>query len=290
MSVNETTGLISGSSSYYGDGEKRAWEKYNKWAHLADRKNNVMYTARVGVLSLTVTGAILQAFGTLFVEANPIGKTLSIIGGIFIGAVPFISQMFLTKQHVHDRVNSRLVAELVKAEVYKAIARADQYNKDNYGRDQQFETALKDIITKVQPSKKLQNQISFSTFDTSTFEQDLISELEKYPTNRDFYLSARVDDQIKWLHKSSSNFYERSQWLSKAEAILSFVSGGIGVGGGSLGLENILGVWVSVIATAATAVTAHIHVMQYDAKATKVCTEHIILLPYYNLLGLVPFL
>lgn len=271
VQVSEKTVLLQASNKYAEAAEERAWEMFCKWQHLADKKQNTMFSVRVVVLSFTVIGAGFQALGTLFANPEGIEKILAMVGGILIGVAPFLSRTFLTKANVERKVNSRLMAELVKAEVYKSIARVNQYeNMDRYGRDEVFDTEYQNIIHKVQPSKEIRDEHAFSKYDTSEESMSFTQEMQKYLSNREFYIKTRIDIEIDDLQRRSSSLYRNAKFFDGIQNILSLISGAIGVGGGSLGIENKSGIWVSFFATAATALTAHIQSMQYEAKASKV--------------------
>ncbi len=240
-----------------------------KWEVLATSKQDTMFIARIGVLCLAVIGASFQALGSLF-ESSEMRSTLAMVGGFMIAAVPFISNKYLNETKVERRVNSRLMAELVKAEVYKSFARVGDYDKDSDGRSRVFDAEYENIVQKVQPSKQILDEMTFSNYDTSDDKRKLIHEVEQCSSNKEFYMDKRVNGQIDWLHKRSSSFYKRAQMYKGLESVLSFLSGGIGISAGYLGMEVQFGVWVSFFTTAATAVAVHTQTMQHEARAAKV--------------------
>lgn len=259
-------------------GERKIWEQSLKWEQLALNKENEVATARVSALYLTVIGAGLQTLGSQ-IGLQTLGSQIatgwicSVSGGICLGLVPIITSKFLSKNSVADRGNSRLIAELLQSEVHRSLA-----NVEPYGNHIRRGYNLKETASRIADSlmsDDLSNQLLVVDIDKE--------ELPRVPDDSDYktwYIEKRLNHAIALRKCDAENMLRRSQCYKAFQFTLSTIGGLIGIVGGAMSgsganqdivniVQGKLGVWVSVIAAASAAISAHCQSTKLDEEATR---------------------
>jgi len=251
-------------------GERKIWEQSLKWEKLALNKQNEVATARVSALYLTVLGAGLQTLGSQIIAT---GWICSVSGGLCLGLVPIITSKFLSKNSVADRGNSRLIAELLQSEVHRSLANVEPYGNHIRRGYNLKETANR--ITDYLMSDDLSNQLLVVDINKE--------ELPRVPDDSDYktwYIEKRLDHAIALRKSDAESMLRRSRCFKAIQFTLSTIGGLIGIVGGAMSgsgankdivnmVQGKLGVWVSVIAAASAAISAHCQSTKLDEEATR---------------------
>jgi hypothetical protein len=251
-------------------GERRVWEQSLKWEQIALTKEKEVTTARVCALYLTVIGAGLQTLGS---QIATTGWICSVSGGMFLGLVPIITSKFLNKNSVADRANSRLIAELLQSEVHKSLAKVEPYG--NHIRRGFNLKEMAHRITESLMSDDLSNQLLGINNENE--------EIPRVPDDSDYktwYIEKRLDHAIALKRSDAAIKLRHSRGFKVIQFTLSTAGGLIGIVGGAMSgsgaraeivniIQGRLGVWVSVIAAASAAISAHLQSTKLDEEATR---------------------
>ena len=269
---DESTPLkqTDGTLELWEHGEKKVWEQSLKWEQIALNKEREVTTARVCALYLTVIGAGLQTLGS---QIATTGWICSVSGGIFLGLVPIITSKFLNKNSVADRANSRLIAELLQSEVHKSLAKVEPYGKHIRRGFNLKETAHR--ITESLMSDDLSNHLLVVNANDE--------EIPRVPDDSDYktwYIEKRLDHAIALKKNNAEMKLRYSRGYKVIQFTLSTIGGLIGIVGGAMRgsgakeeivniIQGKIGVWVSVIAAASAAISAHLQSTKLDEEATR---------------------
>jgi len=259
-----------GTLELWEHGEKKVWEQSLKWEQIALNKEKEVTTARVSALYLTVIGAGLQTLGS---QIATTGWICSVSGGIFLGLVPIITSKFLNKNSVADRANSRLIAELLQSEVHKSLAKVEPYGKHIRRGFNLKETAHR--ITESLMSDDLSNHLLVVNANDE--------EIPRVPDDSDYktwYIEKRLDHAIALKKNNAEMKLRYSRGYKVIQFTLSTIGGLIGIVGGAMRgsgakeeivniIQGKIGVWVSVIAAASAAISAHLQSTKLDEEATR---------------------
>lgn len=251
-------------------GEKKVWEESLKWEHLAARKEQEVNTARISALYLAVVGAGLQTLGS---QIASIGWICSVSGGTCLGLVPIITSKFLNKNNVADKLNSRLIADLLRSEVYKSLAKVEPYGSHVRRGHNLKEVASR--ITESFTSDDLSNELM-----VVKFEEKLLPRVPDDYSYKTWYVENRLKNAVNVKRKKAEKKLQRSRFYKVIQFTLSTIGGLIGIVGGSISgssekqeklsiIQGKLGVWVSVIAAAYAAISAHCESTKLDEEVSR---------------------
>jgi len=251
-------------------GEKKAWEESLKWEHLAARKEQEVNTARISALYLAVVGAGLQTLGS---QIASIGWICSVSGGTCLGLVPIITSKFLNKNNVADKSNSRLIADLLRSEVYKSLAKVEPYGSHVRRGHNLKEVASR--ITESFTSDDLNNELM-----VAKFQEKLLPRVPDDYSYKTWYVENRLKNAVHVKRKKAEKKLQRSRFYKVTQFTLSTIGGLIGIVGGSISgssekqeklsiIQGKLGVWVSVIAAAYAAISAHCESTKLDEEVSR---------------------
>lgn len=251
-------------------GEKKVWEESLKWEQLAARKEQEVNTARISALYLAVVGAALQTLGSQIASK---GWICSVSGGTCLGLVPVITSKFLNKNNIADKSNSRLIADLLRSEVYKSLAKVEPYGSHSRRGHKLKEVASR--ITESFTSDDLSNELM-----VVNFEEKYLPRVPDDYSYKAWYVENRLKSAVSLKRKRAEKKLRRSRCYKVLQFTLSTIGGLIGIVGGSISgssakqnvvsiIQGKLGVWVSVIAAAYAAISAHCESTKLDEEVSR---------------------
>lgn len=243
------------------------WNRHRRWSIAAGRQKNKIQFYRACHLSFMVAGAVFQTLATRFSHTN-YGWINSLAGGVCLGAAPFISNTFLSKESKSDWIRCRSTSERIKAEVYRFRAGVTPYDSN---------TPVQTLVNRVA-------DISDSSKDLKLFYVMAIGDGKEVPPqlDRSTYIKYRLGTQIEGFYiPTARKLAKKSSMLNTCQGILAAGSAAIGLVAGSAGgamsgvanqagqtvasnlIKNV-GMWGAALATAAAAFGTHIASTRYD--------------------------
>ena len=244
------------------------WNRHRRWSKAATKQKKTIQWYQTCHLTLIVAGAFLQTLAAS--TSATYGWAIALAGGGCLGAVPLISNNFLTKERKSDWIRCRATSEAIKAEVFLFRAGVPPYDDDR--RVQILVDRIADISEAAKDLKLL--YIMTPKFD------------DKKPPpilDRGGYIKYRLDPQIDDFYlKRARKQAKKSSILKTCEHILSTGSAVIGLVAGSTGgamaaaggggasaslfsnLASHVGIWGAAFATASAAFGTHIAAAKYD--------------------------
>jgi uncharacterized membrane protein (DUF485 family) len=244
------------------------WNRHRRWSQAATKQKKTIQRNQAFHLSLIVAGAFSQTLAARLASTSATnGWPFALMGGVFVGAAPILSNIYLTKERKRNWVRCRATSEAIKAEVFLFRARVSPYD-DN-------ETPVQTLVNRIA-------DISERAKDLKLFYIMTTSDKKEPPPilDRIGYIKLRLEPQIE-------NFYltrarkqaKKSTILKTCEHILSAGSAAIGLVAGSTGgataatggspavltnLASKIGIWGAFFATASAAFGTHIAATNYD--------------------------
>jgi SMODS and SLOG-associating 2TM effector domain 1/Protein of unknown function (DUF4231) len=226
-----------------------AWDRQSVWSQVADNLKAGVTRARSIVLVLTISGALLSTAAAVAGLKEPAGKTLGAFGALAIGLAG-IARSRTAPQAVQDWTRARSAAEGIKTEVYAYLTRVGAYVGNE--RESRLDKQVADIEHDVRDLVAHADEVT--PVDRAT---PAVRDVESYARDR-------VEDQITgYYRRNGRDLRVKRDRVRRAEVGLAVVGVVLGVLAGTLEADD-LAVWVPVVTTVATAITAHAAAERYD--------------------------
>lgn len=269
---------MAGSAS--GDSEKlveSAWRDQTLWSavatELADSIRRWRVIAAVAavaglfftVLAGTATGGALQASATVFAT----------LGVLLLALVPYVRQKMLAPERLQAWVRARNVSELLKEAIYRHLMGAPAATAA--AADGQDAAAPATLTRRCREIKQTAADLARLAAAVTPPQRD-----RKLRMTIADYLEDRVEGQINYYKRNGEKAGKTARRLHAAEFVLGLVA----VGLGALSGQNLPGSeggaaasqaftsaalvpWLTLVAAAASAVTAHIAAAHHDELASR---------------------
>ena len=258
-----------------------AWQDQALWSAVANELGDSIRRWRVGAAVAAVLGLFLTVLAGTLVNADWQHRRgqLTLLGVLLLALVPYVRQKMLAPERLQAWVRARNVSELLKEAIYRhlmgATAIADSAAPAGSAgasggltrRCREIKQAAADLarlaaaVTPAQRERKLRLSLAD-------------------------YLQERVEGQISYYKKCGEQAGRTARRLHAAEFVLGLAAVGLGALSGQdlpaeLGAhltEQLAGQaqrvswllpWLTLVATAATAVTAHLAAARHDELASR---------------------
>lgn len=120
------------------DCEMWAYRRAKAWGTTANRKQWWENFWRNAKLCFTVAGVVLNTWAAITDDKNDAKRAMLSIGGsVLLFLVPLIESNFLTSDQVAERVESRMISQKIKSEMWKSVAGIDIALEEEKGKKRQ---------------------------------------------------------------------------------------------------------------------------------------------------------
>lgn len=226
------------------------WQRQSLWSQAAGRLKASIGRARVAVLVLTISGAVLgTASAQVLPHHAPVGRVLAVASAIALAVAAFLGRA-TGIQLVRDWTRARSVSEAIKSDVYTYLSGVTPF------RDAQRDDVILERLEK----------LGSSVADLTKYTAGLTPVTRPLPEVSDVasYAAVRVRGQVEGYYRpKAAELTRRLRWLRRGEAALA---------GTAAILAAVVGVapaaaltaWIGVLTTAATALAAHAAASRYE--------------------------
>ncbi|MEV8433646.1 DUF4231 domain-containing protein [Streptomyces sp. HUAS 31] len=221
------------------------WRRQSVWSQAASAQKREIRRARSLLLALGIAAAALgTASGQLMGPVPWLGRACAVAAAFAAAGLPFATGR-CGSQALADWTRLRAVSESLKSEVYVSLAGAGRYRT----APSEAETRLRGRLI----------ELELHASDLARHLQGVEPLARPLPPVRGFddYVRERVVQQVLGYYRPQSLVMRsRTTLLRRLEVALALVGTLQGALAGGFGIAQ-LGVWIAVVTTIATAVTAH---------------------------------
>jgi hypothetical protein len=227
---------------------EEAWRSQSVWSQTADRLKHTLTRWRDLALALSVAGGVLANAAVLADLESLVGKLLAAVGAFAIAAAGIIRPRG-SGAAVQDWTRARSVSEAIKSEVYRYLARSDEYATGD--PEQRLNTALATLAVGA-----ADHQAKAATIEPKR---------RSVPAVRDAatYVSERLEPQIEWYAGKAATMHRRIGRVSAAQLLIGLGGAAVAAAAAATELDSVA-IWVPVVTTIAAAVTAHAAAERYE--------------------------
>jgi len=227
-----------------------AWGEFRVWAATSRQKKKEISTCRLGVLGLTIGGALL---GTLSSQLAGLQATaasvLGLASGVLIALATYLGRELLKPDQERHWVRARSLAEALKAETFLFRAGAPPYDAPDPAP--QLLARVRELLDQVKDLPA-----------ASLSPDDKRQGLPAGPLTVGHYIAERLDDQIEHFYHPRARQYQR---LMQRWRLITLILGGAAVVLGALAaLGKWTAAWVAVLTTIGTSVAAYLFANRYQ--------------------------
>lgn len=269
------------ADSVSGDQDKlvaSAWQDQALWSAVANELGNSIRRWRVAAAVAAVAGLFLTVLaGTL---SSPDWQDwrgqLITVGVLLLALVPYVRQKMLAPERQQAWVRARNVSELLKEAIYRHLMGATAAPAE----------AAPDVAMPLAPGALTRRcrEIKQAAADLARLAAAITpaQRERKLRLSLADYLEERVEGQIRYYKKSGEQAGKTARRLHAAEFGLGLTAVGLGALSGQdlpagLGEQvagqtvaiSMLVPWLTLVAAAASAVTAHIAAARHDELASR---------------------
>ncbi|HKS50088.1 MAG TPA: DUF4231 domain-containing protein [Amycolatopsis sp.] len=226
------------------------WQRQSVWSQAAGRIKAEIGRARVAVLVLTITGAVLgTASAQVIPHHTPVGRLLAVASAVALAVAAFLGRTTSIRL-VRDWTRTRSASEAIKSDVYTYLAGVAPF------RDAHRNRILLERLEK----------LGDSVADLAKYTAGLTPVARPLPevSDVDSYTGVRVHGQIDGYYRpKAAQLTRRLAAFRRGEAALAVTAAILAAVVGVLP-EAALTAWIGVLTTAATALTAHAAASRYE--------------------------
>jgi hypothetical protein len=226
-----------------------AWDRQSVWSQVASNLKAGVTRGRSMVLALTISGALLSTAAAVVGLKHPAGKTLGACGGLAVGLAGVVRSR-IAPDAMQEWTRARSASEGIKAEVYAYLTRVGAYGSDE--RDSRLDDQVADIEHDVR--------------DLAPYADEVAPVERPMPRVRDVdsYARDRIEDQIVGYYRwNARDLRSKRARVRRTEIGLAVVGVILAVLAAATEAGD-LAVWVPVVTTVATAITAHAAGERYE--------------------------
>ena len=226
------------------------WQRQSVWSQVAGQLKATIGRARVAVLLLAISGAVLgTASAQTIAHVATVGRVLAAASAVALAAAALVGRASRPRL-VRDWTRARSVSEAMKADAYTYLAGTAPF------RNAERDRILLDRLA----------QLSNTATDLAKYAAGVTPIPRDLPavSDVDSYAAVRVDGQISGYYRPKARqLTRRITWFKRGEAALALAAAGLGAVVGVFP-STALTAWIGVLTTAGTAVTAHAAASRYE--------------------------
>ena len=263
-----------------GDQDKlvaSAWQDQALWSTVANELGDSIRRWRVGAAVAAVAGLFLTVWaGTL---SSPDWQDrrgqITLVGVLLLALVPYVRQKMLAPERLQAWVRARNVSELLKEAIYRHLMGATM-TVDGAAPDGQA-SAAGALSRRCREIKQTAADLARLAAAVTPAQRE-----RKLQLSLSDYLEERVEGQIRYYKKAGEQAGKTARRLHAAEFVLGLAAVGLGALSGKdlpagLGAQlagpipavSALLPWLTLVATAAAAITAHLAAARHDELASR---------------------
>lgn len=254
-----------------------AWQDQDLWSTVATRLGDSIRRWRVAAAVAAVLGLFLTVLAGVLGEAALGGRrgAVTSVGVLLLALVPYIRQKMLAPERLQAWVRARNVSELLKEAVYRHLMGALPAED---GADPAADPAHPGALA------RRCRAVKQSAADLAGLAAATTPERRSRPSTLtlDEYVAQRVDGQIAWYKKKGEAAGQTARRLHAAEFLLGLAAVGLGAlsgqqvpaEAGAQAAQQMATLpwavpWLTLVAAAASAVTAHLAAARLDELANR---------------------
>lgn len=223
------------------------WREQSCWSRTANRMKQRIERARLVALILVVAVAILATTAAAADDAAPVlGRTLAGLAAVGAAVLPTLRPAW-SGVRLRDWTRARSISEALKCDVYLWLAGGGQHREDLDG----LRTAT--------------DRLRADAADLLRHRQGIEPEQRSLPAVHDMssYFAGRVRAQITGYYQPKADQIQaRLRRFRVVEIMLGVAGAVVGLVAAAVGAS--LAAWVAVLATAGTALAAHVSAGRYE--------------------------
>ncbi|MGO9972567.1 MAG: DUF4231 domain-containing protein [Solirubrobacteraceae bacterium] len=220
---------------------ERVWAEQSRWSQVANQFKHTLEQRRLLMLGLTIIGAIASAAAVLAALTTTAGRALAGLSAFAVAAGGVV-RATTGKDAIRNWTRARSVSEGIKSEVYTFISQVD---RDAPDRDTAFVDRIDAIVA--------------GAADLVRYRDRVTPVQRPLPTVNDVesYIRERIQRQIEGYYRPRAlELDSRITLFRRLEIGLGLLGALLAASAAATG-TNSLGIWVPVVTTVLTAVTAH---------------------------------
>lgn len=225
------------------------WGEQSVWSQAADRMKDGIERARLAALAVVVLVAVLGTTAAAVSDAAPtLGRVLAALAAAGSAVLPLLRPLWSGKR-LRDWTRARSMSEAVKADVYLWLARTGPFVEDASA------AALDRRI----------NKLRLDVADLQSACEGIEPVARALPPVRDLasFFKVRVGGQYDGYYRPRVKMIDKRL---KRFRFVGFVLGAVGaaLGAAAAVFGASFASWIAVVATAGTAVAAHVAATRYE--------------------------
>ena len=257
-----------------GDQEKlvaSAWQDQALWSAVANELGNSVRRWRVGAAVAAVAGLFFAVLAGTLVSADWQDRRgqITLVGVLLLALVPYVRQKMLAPERLQAWVRARNVSELLKEAIYRHLMGASAAS-DGVAPEGRA-TAAGSLSRRCSEIKQAAADLARLAAAVTPAQRE-----RKLRLTLADYLEERVEGQIHYYKKGGEQAGKTARRLHAAEFALGLAAVGLGALSGlneqvtaQAGSVDALMPWLTLVATAATAITAHLAAARHDELASR---------------------
>ena len=257
-----------------GDQDKlvaSAWQDQALWSAVANELGDSIRRWRVGAAVAAVAGLFLTVLAGTLVSADWQDRRgqITLVGVMLLALVPYVRQKMLAPERLQAWVRARNVSELLKEAIYRHLMGASLIADGTAPNG--AATAAGGLSRRCREIKQAAADLARLAAAVTPAQRE-----RKLQLSLADYLEERVEGQIRYYKKGGEQAGKTARRLHAAEFVLGLAAVGLGAFSGlaeqvAAQASSVGGVvpWLTLVATAATAITAHLAAARHDELASR---------------------
>jgi hypothetical protein len=235
-------------SSKFGSTLENVWADYRRCAVRSRSLKTKLDEIRMSALILVTLSGVLGLLSTQVPEAMNPGRILAFASALAAAIGGYVTAQALSLGLEREWVLSRSIAEALKSEAFRYLARAQPYTCAQRGDNDE---------TLSQKAGEYRDRITLGSF-LRLEDAERAKGLPEDWLTMDGYLQLRVHDQLKYFEQKAEETGERGQRLRTATIVLGAVAVVLGAAHGVYKEFAGIAAWIPVVTSISGAVTTHL--------------------------------
>jgi hypothetical protein len=243
------------ASSPFGVTLESVWADYRRCAlRTHSLKGHLDRTRKIALLLVTVS-AVLGVLSAQLPESYSPSRILAFLTAISAAVATYMTSHLLSLGIEREWVLCRAVAEALKSEAFRFMARAQPYDAPD--------RATNDEVLS-QKAADYRDRVSLGAF-LKLPEGNLLERLPEDWLSMPAYLNVRVWDAIKWYQSKAAHAATRANALTWVTIVLGGLAAALGAAHGVNQDLRFLTAWIAVITSISGSVTTYLFANRYRA-------------------------